>query len=54
MAIMEHMREWRRQRAAKAEVHALSAVAHQGLEPVLQAAWALVSQRRAAAAADAA
>ena len=41
-------------RAAKAEVHALSAVAHQGLEPVLQAAWALVSQRRAAAAADAA
>ena len=37
-------------RAAKAEVHALSAVAQQGLEPVLQAAWALVSQRRAAAA----
>lgn len=38
-------------RAAKAEVHDLSAVARQGLEPVLQAAYALVTARRTAAAA---
>jgi GTPase len=37
-------------RAAKAEVHCLSAVARQGLDPVLHAVLALVRERRAAAA----
>ncbi|MFO1075479.1 MAG: GTPase ObgE [Geminicoccaceae bacterium] len=41
-------------RAARTEVHAISAVAHQGLDPVLRAAWDLVTQRRAEAAARAA
>ena len=36
-------------RAAKAEVHCLSAVAHQGLEPVLGMVLALVQERRAKA-----
>ena len=40
-------------RAAKAEVHAISAVAQQGLDPVLQAAYALVCERRSAAGAEA-
>jgi GTP-binding protein len=39
-------------RACKSEVHAISAVAQQGLEPVLQAAYALVTERRARAAAE--
>ena len=34
-------------RAAGAEVHALSAVARRGLDPVLRAAWDLVTARRA-------
>ena len=38
-------------RAAKGEVHCLSAVAHQGLEPVLNAVLALVRERRAEATA---
>jgi GTP-binding protein len=42
------------ERAARTEVHAISAVARQGLEPVLQAAYALVTERRARAAAEAA
>jgi GTP-binding protein len=41
-------------RAAGTEVHAISAVAQQGLAPVLHAAYALVTERRARAAAEAA
>jgi GTP-binding protein len=42
------------ERAAKAEVHAISAVAQRGLEPILYAVLALVTERRAAARDEAA
>ena len=41
-------------RAAKAEVHAISAVAQRGLEPILYAVLGLVTERRAAARDEAA